>query len=162
MRLLVEVARHTQVCEHAGDDWEIQQKLSSCDAMCNVITVIKVVQSATLWTHNVLHEFQIFFFNKCRDFGNDAVMTVAKLSKIAPKNSRRISSALSEITQKEDHKHKKSKIQRIMLFILSRNSWVGLTLTEGSCPVIVGKSMSISSSLRFHTWWVSSVPILSW
>ena len=62
MRLLVEVARHTQVCEHAGDDWEIQQKLSSCDAMCNVITVIKVVQSATLWTHNLLHEFILIDF----------------------------------------------------------------------------------------------------
>lgn len=67
------------------------------------------------------------FFNKCRDFGNNAAklpmegMTVAKLSKTALKNSGRISRALSEITQKEDHKHKKSKIQQIMLFILSHN-----------------------------------------
>ena len=85
------------------------------------ITVIKVVQSATLWTHNIHHEFILIdsklIFNKCKDFGNNAAklpmegMTVAKLSKTALKNSRRISRTLSEITQKEDHKHKKSKIQ---------------------------------------------------
>ena len=68
------------------------------------------------------------FFNKYRDFGNNdaklpiAGTTVAKESKTALKNSKRISGALSEITQKEDHKHKNSRIHQIMLFTVLHNT----------------------------------------
>lgn len=79
----------------------------------------------TTYFMNLYWSIPSCFFNKCKDFGNNAAklpiagMTVAIESKTALKNSRRISRALSEITQKEDHKHKNSKIHRIMTFILS-------------------------------------------